>query len=92
MGAAPIPESLFFRGGSCVRYDWAADRADPGFPAAIATWGLAGDFLFGINAALSGDVLRVAHSTMGRRAEYPACEVAQRTQHRRRGRRASAHG
>ena len=48
-------KSYFFRGGSYVRYDSAADRIDPGFLAPIAAWGLTGDFLLGIDVALNED-------------------------------------
>ena len=48
-------KSYFFRGGWYARYDWAADRVDAGFPAPIGAWGLTGDFLQGIDAALNGD-------------------------------------
>lgn len=37
-------KSYFFKGGGYVRYDWAADRADPGFPAPLSAWNLPADF------------------------------------------------
>ena len=48
-------KAYFFRGDSYVRYDWAADRADPGFPAPLSAWNLPGDFALGVDAAVNGD-------------------------------------
>jgi peptidyl-Lys metalloendopeptidase len=47
----------FFKGDSYVRYDWQADRADPGFPRKIKDgWrGLPTGFQGSFNAAINGD-------------------------------------
>jgi Hemopexin len=47
-------KAYFFKGNQYVRYDWASDRAEVGYPAALAAWNLPAYFAFGINAALNG--------------------------------------
>ena len=46
---------FFFRGGEYVRYDMAADRADPGYPKPLrGVWGLPEAFFGGIDACVMG--------------------------------------
>jgi hypothetical protein len=51
-------KAYFFKGDQYVRYDWAADQTDPGYPKPIAgMWpGLPPDFTSGIQAAMNGRV------------------------------------
>ena len=56
-GQGPFAGKLyFFKGDRYVRYDWATDKTDPGYPAPIAgNWhGLPAEFTTGIDAAVSG--------------------------------------
>ena len=45
----------FFKGDAYVRFDWAADRVDQGFPAPLSAWNLPAEFARGVDAALNGD-------------------------------------
>jgi len=57
-GSGPFAGKCYiFKGDSYVRYDWKADRADPGYPAKIIkNWRrLPAGFDGGFNAALEGD-------------------------------------
>lgn len=47
----------FFKGDQYVRYDWATDKTDPGYPKPIAgNWpGLTAEFAAGVDAAVSGE-------------------------------------
>jgi hypothetical protein len=49
-------KAYFFKGSEYVRYDWAADRTDPGYPKPIAAnWpGLPAGFTSNIQAAING--------------------------------------
>ena len=47
-------KAYFFKGNQYVRYDWASDRLEAGYPAALSAWNLPANFAFGINAALNG--------------------------------------
>ncbi|MFD3401577.1 matrixin family metalloprotease [Kribbella sp. NPDC058693] len=49
-------KAYFFKGDQYVRYDWATDQTDPGYPKSIAAmWpGLPPDFTSGIQAAING--------------------------------------
>jgi len=49
-------KAYFFKGSQYVRYDWAADKMDPGYPLSIAgNWpGLSAGFTSGIQAAANG--------------------------------------
>jgi hypothetical protein len=49
-------KAYLFKGGQYVRYDWATDKTDPGYPKSIAAmWpGLPADFTSGIQAAMNG--------------------------------------
>jgi len=51
---AYLGKAFFFRGGEYVRYDWATNDVDPGYPASLGLWNLPGAFLDGIDAALNG--------------------------------------
>jgi len=56
-GQGPFAGKLYlFKGNQYVRYDWATDRADPGYPKPIAgNWpGLPASFTNSISAAVSG--------------------------------------
>lgn len=44
----------FFRGAEYIRYDWALDRADPGYPKSIATY-WPGNFPRDLDAAFASD-------------------------------------
>src|ERR1700730_5170702 len=52
--AAYSGKAYFFNGGSYVRYDWNPAEVDAGYPRPLSEWGLPGQFLPGIDAALSG--------------------------------------
>ena len=47
-------KAYFFKRDQYVRYDWATDRADKGYPQPIAAWNLPAPFNQGIDAALNG--------------------------------------
>lgn len=47
-------KSYFFAGDYYVRYDWSADRVDPGYPAPAKDWPLSPPFGSHPNAALDG--------------------------------------
>lgn len=49
-------KAYFFKGNQYVRYDWAADKADPGYPKPIAgNWpGMPATFASGVSAAVTG--------------------------------------
>ena len=54
-GGAYAGKAYFFRGNQYVRYDWAKDRPDDGYPQALAAWKFPGEFANGIDAALTGE-------------------------------------
>ena len=47
-------KAYFFEGDQYVRYDWAADKVDPGYPKSIAEWNLPGGFTGGFDTVLNG--------------------------------------
>ena len=47
-------KAYFFKGDQYVRWDWATDKADPGYPKSIAEWNLPSGFTGGFDAALNG--------------------------------------
>jgi hypothetical protein len=49
-----LGKTYFFRGSKFVRYDWATDDVDPGYPASMSLWNVPGAFVNGIDASLNG--------------------------------------
>ena len=47
-------KAYFFKGSQYVRYDWAKNCADEGYPLSISEWNLPGNFASGIDAAIEG--------------------------------------
>jgi Hemopexin len=47
-------KAYLFKGAQYVRWDWTADRQDPGYPKSISEWGFPGPFDAGIDAAIEG--------------------------------------
>ena len=47
-------KAFFFRGDQYVRYDWATDQIDEGYPLPLSAWNLPEPFLSGIDAAING--------------------------------------
>lgn len=47
-------KAYFFKDGQYLRYDWASNSVDDGYPAAVDAWHLPADFQNGIDAALNG--------------------------------------
>ena len=47
-------KAFFFRGDRYVRYDWAQDKVDEGYPLPVSAWHLPGEFASGIDTALNG--------------------------------------
>ena len=47
-------KAYFFKGDQYVRYDWATDEVDPGYPKNIAEWNLPSGFTGDFDAALNG--------------------------------------
>jgi Hemopexin len=48
-------KAYFFRGDEYVRYDWAQDKVDDGYPQPLSAWHLPGGFASGIDTALNGE-------------------------------------
>jgi uncharacterized protein YjbJ (UPF0337 family) len=48
-------KAYFFRGDQYVRYDWAQDKVDDGYPQPLSAWHLPGGFASGIDTALNGE-------------------------------------
>ncbi len=47
-------KAYFFKGATFVRYDWAKDQGDPGYPQGLDKWGFPSPFDKGIDAAVEG--------------------------------------
>jgi GH24 family phage-related lysozyme (muramidase) len=47
-------KAYFFKGDQYLRYDWANDRIEEGYPQSMDVWNLPGPFAGGIDAALNG--------------------------------------
>ncbi len=47
-------KAYFFKGDQYVRYDWATDKVDPGYPKNIAEWNLPSGFTGDFDAAIDG--------------------------------------
>lgn len=47
-------KAYFFKGKQYVRYDWANNQVDPGYPKPITDWHLTGAFANGVDAAVEG--------------------------------------
>jgi hypothetical protein len=47
-------KAYFFEGDQYIRYDWATDKVDPGYPKSIAEWNLPGGFTGGFDTVLNG--------------------------------------
>jgi len=47
-------KAYFFKGSQYVRYDWAKNCADEGYPLSISEWNLPGNFASSIDAAIEG--------------------------------------
>ncbi len=47
-------KAYFFSGAEYMRYDWANDQFDDGFPQPLSAWGLPESFASGIDAAITG--------------------------------------
>jgi len=47
-------KAYFFKGSHYVRFDWAADKLDAGYPQPLSAWNLPADFATGIDAAING--------------------------------------
>ncbi|HWT25772.1 MAG TPA: hemopexin repeat-containing protein [Solirubrobacteraceae bacterium] len=52
--AAYEGKAYFFAGSEYARYDWTADRMDPGYPQPLAAWKLPHPFDLGIGTAVNG--------------------------------------
>ncbi len=48
-------KAYFFKGSQYLRYDWAADKVDDGYPQPINAWNFGGDFNSSIDAAINGE-------------------------------------
>lgn len=46
-------KAYFFKNGSYVRYDWASDRLDEGYPQPISAWNLPDEFCRSLDAAVN---------------------------------------
>jgi hypothetical protein len=64
-------KGYFFRGDQYVRYDWPADRPDPGYPLPIANLvGMPAFFTTGVDAAVDGDGPYVDVGYLFKRDQY----------------------
>jgi hypothetical protein len=52
--AAYAGKAYFFKGSQYLRYDWATDSPENGYPQPLSAWGLTGVFAGGIDCALEG--------------------------------------
>jgi hypothetical protein len=48
-------KAYFFRNNLYIRYDWATNQIDPGYPASVNLWHLPGIFATGVRAAVNGE-------------------------------------
>jgi hypothetical protein len=54
-GEGPLEgKAYFFKGNQYLRYDWATDSVEEGYPQSLNAWNLPGRFGDGIDAALNG--------------------------------------
>lgn len=52
-GAGPYSgKAYFFKGGQYLRYDWATESVDPGYPLPLSAWNLPAAFSGGIDTAI----------------------------------------